>query len=223
MNSKVVLAFETLTVRIAGGAKRIRNWRQHSSGNHVITACMITACATKPHTQRGVVCVCMVGRLCDPMRSLRQVLFRLSTCNTTSASLSTSIEDSHSSQSRNQSTNLLQSPVNESKGTPTALMSFHPRTIPSSSYLQSCFDFTLIEYSKVTGIDLITYPIATALGNCDCVETVITAIQEHGRSNDPSIDCSVVEPISQLKSTVQTVFWLAPNDALRDNIDLVGH
>jgi hypothetical protein len=159
----------------------------------------------------------------DAMRSLIQLLSHLPACNTRSAHSSTIIEDTPHLHSLNSSPDPPPSPPNQDKVLPAALMSFHPYTVTHYSYLQSCFDHTLIEYTKVTGIDLITHPIVTTLGDCNRVDAVIAAIQDHSRSNDSSIDSSLAETIIQLNSTLQTVLWLSPNDALCDYIDLVGH
>lgn len=163
------------------------------------------------------------------MRSLRKllsvpsaVLLRLSPCNTKSAHPPISFEHSSHSQFSDHPPDT-QSHLNQDKVLPTPRMpSSRSHRITSSSYLQSCFDLTLTEYSKETGIDLIKHPIVATLDQCDCVDTVIAAILGQIRSNDSKIDRSMVELMRQLKSTVQIVFWLSPTDALSDNIDLVG-
>ncbi|KAI0298096.1 hypothetical protein B0F90DRAFT_826418 [Multifurca ochricompacta] len=100
------------------------------------------------------------------------------------------------------SDNLPQPPASQNVVPSTAPMSSPLPIIAPTSYLQSLFNVTLIKYSKETGIDLATHPLAATIDSCSSIGAVIVAIQE------------------QTWPSAHTVFLLSPSAALKGNIDL---
>ncbi|KAH9971440.1 hypothetical protein BJV74DRAFT_799128 [Russula compacta] len=156
------------------------------------------------------------------MKALRQLLsdslavfLRLSACNTTSSHIPAPIEKSSHQQSSDHLSDQ-QSPASANDFS-AATMSLQPDIITPSSYLQSVFNLTLVEYSKQTGIDLITHSFAAGLDDIYSVDRVITTLRERtGASNmgDP-----IAQLVGQLKSIVHIVSLLSPSEALSENID----
>lgn len=104
----------------------------------------------------------------------------------------------------------------------TTTMSLQPDILEPTSFLQSLFNLTLVEYSRQTGIDLITHPIISNLDDICSVDKAITTLRERSQPlNNPKMDDKMVPLICQLKSIFYIVSLLTPSEALRDNIDPV--
>jgi len=159
------------------------------------------------------------------MKGLRQFLsdtlatfLRLSACHT---HLSTSVEESFRRPSLD---HILyhQSPTNE-ETVPVPPMSPPPYIFTPTPFLQSSFDVTLVEYSKLTGIDLITHPFAAIFDDdIHTVDMVVAAMQERVRpSGDLKMDNLIAGLMGHQKSIAHIMSLLSPRQALSENIDLV--
>jgi len=161
------------------------------------------------------------------MKGLRQLLsdslevfFRLSACSTASCQTQTVIEELSHLQSFDRLPNQ-RFPAGDDEALSALTMSPPPCMNTPPSYLQSCFDLTLREYSKETGIDLIRHPFAASLDNIDDVDTTIAALRERSRvSSGPKADDCIAQLMNQLRSITHIVSLLSPIEALSDNIDL---
>jgi hypothetical protein len=159
------------------------------------------------------------------------VLFRLSACNTTSAHIPEAVEESF----HPQSSHLLdqQPPANDNESlTTTSTMSSPPDVLRPSSYLQSMFNLTLVEYSRQTGIDLITYPFIASLYDISSVDKAIAVLRNQSQPpNGPEMDDPMSLLMCRLESIVNIVSLLTPSEALYDiiepvcqsNLDLYSH
>jgi hypothetical protein len=148
------------------------------------------------------------------------VLLRLSACKTTSAHISETVEESFDPQSSNLSDQ--QPAANDDETLATTTMSLQPDILKPTSYFQSLFNLSLVEYSRQTGIDLITHPLISSLDDICSVDKAITALRERCQPlNNPQMDDKTVLVICQLKSIFYIVSLLTPSEALRDNIDTV--
>ncbi|KAI9449561.1 hypothetical protein F5148DRAFT_1247082 [Russula earlei] len=144
------------------------------------------------------------------------IFLRLSTCKPTSSHLQTPLEHqlSHDHLPHQQF------PANDDESFSMPAMSQQPYIVTPSSYLQSSFNLTLIEYSHQTGIDLTTHPFAAIVNDIHSVDATIAALQERIlSSSDSKIGDSIAGLMSKLKSIVHIVFLLSPSEALSENID----
>lgn len=151
------------------------------------------------------------------------VLLRVSVCKTTSAHISEIVEESFDPQSSNLSDRLPAASDDETLTTTTmSTMSLQPDILEPTSYLQSMFNVTLVEYSRQTGIDLITRPFISSLDDVCSVDKAITVLRERSQPlNNPQMDDKMVLMSCQLESIFHIVSLLTPSEALRDNIDPV--
>ncbi|KAH9960124.1 hypothetical protein BC827DRAFT_414697 [Russula dissimulans] len=169
------------------------------------------------------------NQVCEPqqtMRALRQFLsdtlatfLRLSACHT---HISTSVEESFRHPSLDHLPYHL-SPTNEDdKTVPVPTMSPSPYIFTPSSYLQSSFDVTLVEYSRLTGIDLITHPFAAIFDDdIHTVDMVVAAMQERAQpSGDLKMDSLIAGLMNHLKSIAHVMSLLSPRVSLSEHIDL---
>jgi hypothetical protein len=161
------------------------------------------------------------------MRALRllsdslAVLLRLSACSTTSAHISETAEESSDQQSLNLSDRQPAASDDETLTT-TATMSLQPGILQPISYFQSLFNLTLVEYSRQTGVDLITHPFISSFDDICSVDKAITVLRERSRPlNNPQMNDRMVLLICQIKSIFYIVSLLTPSEALYDNIDPV--
>jgi hypothetical protein len=146
------------------------------------------------------------------------VLLRLSACKTTSAHISETVEESFDQQSSNLSD---QQPAASDDETLT-IMSLQPDILKPTSYFQSLFNLTLVEYSRQTGIDLIAQPFISSLDDICSFDKAITVLRERPQPlNNSQMDDKMVLLSGQLKSIFYIVSLLSPSDALCDNIDPV--
>ncbi len=153
------------------------------------------------------------------------VLLRLSARKTTSAHISGTIEESF----HQQSSRLLDHPPDQQSAasddetlTTTTTMSLPPDMLKPTSYLQSLFNLTLVEYSKQTGIDLMTNPFIATLDGLCSVDKAITVLRERPLpSSNLQVDDRVVPLMCQLESIFHIVSLLTPSEALCDNLDPV--
>jgi len=151
--------------------------------------------------------------------SLAAVL-RLSACKTTSADISEVVEESFDQQSSNLSDR--QPKTRDDDTLTTTTMSLQPDILEPISYFQSLFNLTLVEYSRQTGIDLVTRPFISSLDDICSVDKAITALRERSRPlNNPQMNNKMVLLSCQLESIFYIVSLLTPSEALRDNIDPV--
>jgi hypothetical protein len=149
------------------------------------------------------------------------VLFRLSACRTTSVHLSETVEESFDQRSSNLSDRQPAASDDETL-TNTTTMPLQPDILKPTSYFQSLFNLTLVEYSRQTGVDLITQPSISSLDDICSVDKAITALLERSQPlNNPQMDDKMVLLIRQLKSIFYIVSLLTPSEALCDNIDPV--
>jgi hypothetical protein len=149
------------------------------------------------------------------------VLLRLSACKTTSAHVLETVEESFDQQSSNLSDQQPAASDDETLAT-TTTMSLQPDILRPTSYFQSLFNLTLVEYSRQTGIDLITHPLILSLDDICSVDKAINALRERYQPlNNPQMDDKMVLLICQLKSIFYMVSLLTPSEALCDNIDPV--
>jgi hypothetical protein len=162
------------------------------------------------------------------MEALRQlsdslaVLLRLSACKTTFAHISESDEEPFDQQSSNLSDQQPAASDDETLTTSTTTMSLQPDILKPTSYFQSLFNLTLVEYSRQTGIDLIAHPLISSLDDISSVDKAITVLRERSQpSNNSQMDEKMVSLICQLKSIFNIVSLLTPSEALCDNIDTV--
>jgi len=149
------------------------------------------------------------------------VLFRHSACRTTSAHISEPIVESLDQQSSNLSDRQPAASDDETLTT-TSTMFLQPDILEPTSYFQSLFNLTLVEYSKQTGIDLITHPFISSLDDICSVDKAITVLRERSQPlNNPRMGDNMVLLIGQIKSIFYIVSLLTPSEALCDNIDPV--
>ena len=153
----------------------------------------------------------------------RAVLLRLTACTTTSH-IPETVEDSLHSQSQPHPPDQ-QPPERDDETltttTTTTTMSLQPHITKPSSYFQSLFDLTLLEYSKHTGIDLTTYPIVARLDDISSVDKVIAILRERTRPSDSKSVDPMALLMGHLGSIARMVSLLSPDEALCDNIDPV--
>jgi hypothetical protein len=162
------------------------------------------------------------------MKAVRQLLsdtlaifLRLSACNTASSYPQADIFQSSHRQPFDRLTDQ-PSAASDDQTSLASTMSLQPYIITPSSYFQSHFDLTLIEYSKLTGIDLTTHRLASAPNDKYSVDSVINTSRERIRaSNDPQTDDSMTRLRSQLKSIAHIASLLSPREVLIDYIDPV--
>ena len=148
-------------------------------------------------------------------------LLRLSACRTTSTYISETLEESFDQQSSNLSDRQPAASDDETL-TITTTMTLQPDILLPTSYLQSLFNLTLIEYSRQTGIDLITQPSISSLDDICSVDKAINALLERSQPlNNPQMDDKMALLIRQLKSIFYIVSLLTPSEALCDNINPV--
>ena len=148
-------------------------------------------------------------------------LLRLSACRTSSAHIPETAEESFDSQSSNLSDRQPTASDDETL-TATTTMTLQPDILKPTSYFQSLFNLTLVEYSRQTEIDLITHPFISSFDDICSVDKAITALRERSRPlNNPQMDDKMVLLIRQLKSIFYIVSLLTPSEALCDNIDPV--
>jgi hypothetical protein len=102
------------------------------------------------------------------------VLLRLSACGTTSTDISETVEKSFDQQPSNLSDRQPAASDDEMLTT-TTTMALQPDILLPTSYFQSLFNLTLIEYSRQTGVDLITHPSISSLDDICSVDKAITA------------------------------------------------
>jgi hypothetical protein len=159
------------------------------------------------------------------MKGLRQLLsdslqifLRLSACNTTSFHQPTVTEEFYP-----QSCDHLPFQQSLASDDETLTTMSPPRfTITPSSYLQSCFDLTLREYSKHIDVDLIAHPFAATLDDVNSLDTTMAALRERSRvPNDSKTEDHMAQLMSYLKSIIHIVSLLSPPEALSENIDMV--
>lgn len=154
----------------------------------------------------------------------RAALLRLTACTTTSSHIPETVEESLHSQSQPHLPDQ-QPPETDDETltttTTTTTMSLHPHAIKPSSYLQSLFDLTLLEYSKLTGIDLTTHPIISRLDDISSVDKAISVLRERTRPDDSKTVDPMALMMGHLGSIAHIVSLLSPDEALRDNIDPV--
>ena len=105
--------------------------------------------------------------------------------------------------------------------TTTTTMSLQPHIVKPSSYFQSLFDLTLLEYLKHTGIDLTTYPIIARLDDISSVDKAIAILRERTRPEDSKSVDPMALMMGHLRSIAHIVSLLSPDEALCDNIDPV--
>ena len=159
-----------------------------------------------------------------PLRLLSDslaVLLRLSARKATSVShISETVEESFDQQSSNLSD---QPTASDDKTlTTTTTMSLQPKNLQPNSYLQAIFNLTLVEYSRKTGIDLITHSFVSSLDDNYSVDEAINVLQERFRPlNNPQMDDKAILLIRRLKSIFHIVSLLTHSEALCDNIDPV--
>ena len=97
-----------------------------------------------------------------------------------------------------------------------------PDILEPTSYLQSLFNLTLLEYSRQTGIDLITHPLISSLDDIPSVDKAITVLRDRSQPlYKPQMDDNMVLLSGQLESIFNIVSLLTPSEALCDNIDPV--
>jgi hypothetical protein len=170
---------------------------------------------------------CLGARSSKTMKALRRlsdslaVLLRLSVCKTTSTHISETVDEPFDPQSSNIS---YRQPAasDDDEGSTITTMALQPDILKPTSYFQSLFNLTLVEYSRQTGIDLITHPFISSLDDIRSVDKAITVLRERSQSlNSPQMDDKVALLIRQLKSIYCTVSLLTPSEALCDNIDPV--
>ncbi len=158
-------------------------------------------------------------------------LFRLSACNTTSGHIPDAVEESFHPQSSHLSDQQLAGNDNETLST-TPTMSSPPDILRPSSYLQSIFNLTLVEYSRQTEIDLITYPFIASLDDISSVDKAIVVLRDQSQPpNGPEMDDPMSLLMCRLESIVHIVSLLTPSEALYDiiepvcqsNLDLDSH
>ena len=148
-------------------------------------------------------------------------LLRLSACKTTSAHIPETVEESSDQESSNLSDRQPAASDDETLTT-TTMISSQPDILEPSSYLQSIFNLTLVEYSRQTGIDLITRPFISSLDDVCSVDKAITVLREQSQSpHNPKMDDKMVLLSCQLESILYIVSLLTPSEALCDNIDPV--
>ena len=161
------------------------------------------------------------------MKALRRlsdslaVLLRLPACKTTET-----VEESFDQQSSNPPDPQPAARDDETLTTlttdTTTIMSLHPHILEPTSYFQSLFNLTLVEYSKQTEIDLITHPFVSSLDDLCSVDKAITILRERSKpSNNPQMDDKTIVLSCQLESIFYVVSLLTPSEALCDNIDPV--
>jgi hypothetical protein len=152
------------------------------------------------------------------------VLLRLSACRTTSSHIPETVEESFHQYT---DPHLLDQQPRASDDTTTTTtsattMALKPHIVKPSSYLQSIFDLTLAEYSKQTGIDLMTHPFVISIDDITPVDKVITVLRERRRpSSTPQTDDPMALLMGHLESIAHMVSLLSPSEALHDNIDPV--
>jgi hypothetical protein len=150
------------------------------------------------------------------------VLFRHSACRTTSAHISETVVESFDQQSSNLSDRQPAANDDETLTTITTTMSLQPDILEPTSYFQSLFNLTLVEYSKQTGMDLITHPFISSFDDICSVDKAITVLRERSQPlNNLQMGDKVVLLIGQIKSIFYIVSLLTPSEALCDNIDPV--
>lgn len=214
---------------------------------HPVTiSCTLTALRRRQYTAHGDVghgrayVTCHRGNLLAPlptkgmprrawhvhqrtMKALRRlshslaVLLRPSASKTTSTHISETVEEPLDQKSSNLSD---QQPTasDDDETLATTTMSLQPDILEPTSFLQSLFNLTLVEYSRQTGIDLITHPLIPNLDDICSADKAITALRERSQPfSNPKMDDKMV----QLKSIFYIVSLLTPSEALRDNIDPV--
>jgi hypothetical protein len=147
--------------------------------------------------------------------SLAAVL-RLSTCKTTET-----VEESFDQQSSDLSD---QQPATSDDETLTTTMSLQqPDILEPTSYFQSLFNLTLLEYSRQTGTDLISHPFISSLDDICSVDKAITVLRKRSQPlNNPQMNDKTALLSCQLESIFHIVSLLTPSEALRDNIDPVS-
>jgi hypothetical protein len=149
------------------------------------------------------------------------VLFRLSACRTTSVHLSETVEESFDQRSSNLSDRQPAASDDETL-TNTTTMPLQPDILKPTSYFQSLFNLTLVEYSRQTGVDLITHPSISSLNDICSVDKAITILRERSQPlNNPQMEDKMVLLICKIKSIFYIVSLLTPSEALCDNIDPV--
>jgi hypothetical protein len=160
------------------------------------------------------------------MTALRQilsdtlaVLLRLSACITTSSHPETFEEPYHPPPHPHLPDQQPSASHHETSSTST--MSLRSHIVKPSSYLQSLFDLTLIEYSKQTGIDLITHPFVASLDDVSSADMAIAVLRERIPSSSDSKSNGRMALLDHLESIARIVSLLSPNEALCDNIDPV--
>jgi hypothetical protein len=171
------------------------------------------------------------------MTALRQVLsdslavlLRVSACKTTSAHPPETVEESFhprsyphpEDQQSRASTDTVTVTTTTTTTTTTITMSLKPHIFKPPSYLQSLFDLTLIEYSNITGKDLITHPFVASLDDISSADTAIDILRKRTRlSNDSQTDDRMALLMGHLESIIHFVALLSPSEALCDHIDPV--
>lgn len=170
---------------------------------------------------------CLDAFIKGTMRALKllsdslAVLLRLSACRTTSVHISETVEESFDQQSSNLSDRKPGASDDETLTT-TTTMPLQPDILKPTSYFQSLFNLTLVEYSRQTGIDLITHPFISSLDDICSVDKAITVLRERSQPlNNPQTEDKMVLLIYQIKSIFYIVSLLTPSEALCDNIDPV--
>jgi len=150
------------------------------------------------------------------------VVLRLSACRTTSTHISEDVVESFDQQSSHLSDRQSAASDDKTLTTTTPTMSLQPDILKPTSYFQSLFNLTLVEYSKQTGIDLTTHPFISNLDDICSVDKAITVLRKRSQaSNNPQMDDKMVLLICQIKSIFYIVSLLTPSEALCDNIDPV--
>lgn len=150
------------------------------------------------------------------------VFLRASVCKTTSAHILETVEESFDYQSSNLSDRQPAASDDSDETLTATTMSLQPDILEPTSYLQSMFNLTLVEYSRQTGIDLITRPFLSSLDDVCSVDKAITVLRERSRPlNKPQRDDKMVLMSCRLESIFYIVSLLTPSEALRDNIDPV--
>jgi hypothetical protein len=160
------------------------------------------------------------------MTALRQilsdtlaVLLRLSACRTTSSYFPETVEESFHPPYPHLPDQ--QPSANHHETFTTTTMTLRRHIVKPSSYLQSIFDHTLIEYSEQTGIDLVTHPFVACLDDASSADTAIAVLRERTPPSKFSRKDGPMALLGYLESIARIVSLLSPSEALCDNIDPV--
>lgn len=185
---------------------------------------MYQHCPSARATDSGMRLRCLWAQ--RTMKVLRQLLsdslavfLRLSACNTTSSHIPAPIEKPSYQQPSDHLPDQ-QSPASANEALSAATMSLQSDIITPSPYLQSSFNLVLVEYSKQTGIDLITHSFAAGLDDIYSVDRAITTLRE--RTGASNIGDPIAQLVGHLKSIVHIVSLLSPSEAISENIDPVS-